>query len=242
MKKQIKVISSLLICAIVVISCQAVTSADVIESDENSSPSNEADEDYAHRSLIEEYNDFVYEIKEESLLTNTEEAEYYEKDKEELENIALEVYISELTGLSNEAVDMIISQSNEIGIDPFVVVGIIRVESVFDPYVVGSLGERGLGQLMANTAEPVAKNLGIEYNPDKLFEPVYNILLFTTQLNYLYEFYDKDIHKTLTAYNRGQYGLEKYIASRNGHTNPAISDYSITVLEFAGKYKQGFDN
>jgi soluble lytic murein transglycosylase-like protein len=241
MKKQIKVISSLLICAIVVISCQTATSADVIKSDENSSPSNEADEDYAHRSLIEE-DDFVYEIKEEISLTKLEEAKDYEKDNEELENIALEAYISELTGLNNEAVDMIISQSNEIGIDPFVVVGIIRVESVFDPYIVGSLGERGLGQLMANTAEPVAKNLGIEYNPDKLFEPVYNILLFTTQLNYLYEFYDKDIHKTLTAYNRGQYGLEKYIASRNGHTNPAISEYSITVLEFAGKYKQGFDN
>jgi soluble lytic murein transglycosylase-like protein len=154
----------------------------------------------------------------------------------------LEGYIAELTGLSDEAIGKLIKQSEVIGIDVFLLLGIIRVESNFDPYVVGALGERGLGQLMANTARPVANNMGIAYDPELLFDPEYNILLFTTQLKYLYDFYNGDIHMTLSSYNRGQYGLEKYMASRNGYTNPAMSTYSVTILEYANTYRIEFDN
>ncbi|MDP3386337.1 MAG: hypothetical protein Q8S24_03810, partial [Eubacteriales bacterium] len=64
----------------------------------------------------------------------------------------------------------------------------------------------------------------------------------TTQFKYLSDFYGGDFHKTLTAYNRGQYGLEKYIASRSSHVNPEVSDYSLMIYDFASTYKYGFDN
>ena len=150
-------------------------------------------------------------------------------------------YVSGISNLSEHEVDFLFDRAEEIAINPYIILGLIEMESRFNRYAVGSKGERGLGQLMANTAKPVAENLGIEYDPEKLFEPEYNILIFTTQLKYLYNYYDGDIHKTLTAYNRGQYGLEKYIASRSNHANPAVSDYSLRVMEKANKIRLEFD-
>lgn len=164
---------------------------------------------------------------------------YFKEDK----NTQLLDFVKDLTGLDRIDCEYLIGECNEKGIDVFVALGLIRLESNFDPLTVGSKGERGLGQLMENTAKPVAINLGYEYNPDKLFEPQYNIELFLTQFKYLYEFYDYDLHKTLTAYNRGQYGLEKYIASRSStYRNSSMSDYSVRVTDYAFKFKEEFVN
>src|SRR6056297_2967521 len=164
------------------------------------------------------------------------------KKEEKKTYLALEDFIIDVSGLSNEDSSYLIEASENIGVDPMLILSLIRVESFFDPYLVGTSGERGLGQLMANTAKPVAESIGVEYNPDKLFEPQYNILLFTTQFKYLLDYYEGDIHKTLTAYNRGQYGLKKYMASRSSHSNPEVSVYSSTILEYAAEYKNQFDN
>ncbi|RKD32561.1 lytic transglycosylase domain-containing protein [Thermohalobacter berrensis] len=149
-------------------------------------------------------------------------------------------YTKNITGLTHEEVLYLLGQCKKKDLNIFVVLGLMKVESNFNKYCVGSLGERGLGQLMENTAKPLAYNLGIEYDPDKLFEPKYNILLFTTQLKYLKKLFDNDMHKVLTAYNRGQYGLKRYMASRSDRKNPAKSVYSDKVLEYAVKYQNEF--
>lgn len=166
----------------------------------------------------------------------------YELIKDFQDSTLLE-YIVNLSGLEKNECMYLIEQCTEKEIDIFIVLGLIKYESNFLTTAVGSKGERGLGQLMANTAEPVAKNLGYDYNPDDLFNPKFNIEIFMTQLKYLYEFYERDIHKTLTSYNRGQYGLEKYIASRQStHRDPAMSDYSVKVLDYALIYQEEFAN
>lgn len=160
----------------------------------------------------------------------------------DLFNEDLEVqYIVDKTGLSKDVSKYLLDMCRKKELDIFVVLGLMKVESNFNPKVVGAKGERGLGQLMENTARPLAKNLGIEYSPEKLFDPKYNILLFTTQLKYLKTIMNNDIHKILTAYNRGEYGLKKYMASRSGRRNPAMSTYSIKVLEYANKYRKEFN-
>ncbi|EOD00935.1 lytic transglycosylase domain-containing protein [Caldisalinibacter kiritimatiensis] len=151
-------------------------------------------------------------------------------------------FVTDMTGLSTEVSEYLIKQCELRELDIFLVLGLMKLESNFNTKAVGSKGERGLGQLMENTAKPLAKNLGLEYNPDYLFDPKYNIRLFTTQLWYLNKVLDKDIHKVLTAYNRGEYGLKKYMASRAGKRNPAVSDYSLKVLEYASKFKKQYDN
>ena len=149
-------------------------------------------------------------------------------------------YITEKFGLEEGVAAYLVEQCQEKKIDLFLVLGLIRTESNFNTMVVGTQGERGLGQLMENTAKPLAKNLGIEYDPEKLFEPKYNIKLFMTQLKYLNDILDNDLHKVLTAYNRGEYGLKRYMTSREGIRNPAQSSYSSKVLKYAYEYRAQF--
>lgn len=151
-------------------------------------------------------------------------------------------FICDISGLTYDESKYLLNKCNEKNLDLFLVLGLMRVESNFDKNAVGSLGERGLGQLMENTAKPVAKNLGLNYDPEMLFEPKYNINLFTTQLTYLKSIFKNDLHKALTAYNRGQYGLKRYMASRSSRTNPAESTYSNKVIKYRNKFYNEFKN
>jgi len=216
---------------------------------------NEEEKLHSNDKQINKNNDLIYNISEINKMQNEYlkdvkarevqvlKAELKELKKEKKKSYtALVDFIVEESGLSREDSNYLIEASEGIGVDPMLMLSLIRVESFFDPYLVGTSGERGLGQLMANTAKPVAESIGVEYNPEKLFEPKYNMLLFTTQFKYLLDYYEGDIHKTLTAYNRGQYGLEKYMASRSSHSRPEVSIYSSTVLKYASEYKNQFDN
>ena len=147
-------------------------------------------------------------------------------------------YAEELTGLSHDYCEFLVEESKEKNIDPFIVLGLIKRESDFNPNAKGDAGERGLGQLMENTASIIAGNLGYSYNHDMLLDPEFNLKLTITQLSYLNKIYDRDMHKTLTAYNRGQQGLEEYINSKD---EKGISDYSLKILQFASEYKEAFD-
>ncbi|MBV1759310.1 MAG: transglycosylase SLT domain-containing protein [Dethiosulfatibacter sp.] len=247
MKKQVRIISTLLICVIVVISAQTATSADMLQNSDNQLTTEDPDEPDSDMTLVHTINDdqmheLIIKLRMIAVTKQTHEMADQLRVEQETGQASLVEYIDELTGLGKDTATYLIKQSEELGLDPFIILAIIRVESNFNPHTVGALGERGLGQLMANTAEPVAARLGIDHDPDRLFEPEYNILLFTTQFKYLSDFYGGDFHKTLTAYNRGQYGLEKYIASRSSHVNPEVSDYSLMIYDFASTYKYGFDN
>jgi soluble lytic murein transglycosylase-like protein len=148
-------------------------------------------------------------------------------------------YAENLTGLDYSYCEFLVEESKGKNIDPFIVLGLIKRESDFNPNAKGADGERGLGQLMENTAEIIAENLGYSYNHDMLLDPKFNLKLTITQLSYLRRIYDRDMHKTLTAYNRGQQGLEDYL---NLKDERGISDYSLKVLQYASEYKEAFDN
>lgn len=149
-------------------------------------------------------------------------------------------YIENLTGLDTKYCEFIVAESKEKDVDPFIVLGVIKRESDFNPCAEGADGERGLGQLMDNTASVISNNLGYEYSYDRLLDPGYNLKLTITQLSYLKNVYDEDMHMALTAYNRGQQGLLNYIESTGRKTG--ASDYSVNVQLFASKYKEAFEN
>ena len=156
-----------------------------------------------------------------------------------LEEKKLIEYTQSITNLEYDDCEFIVNECKAKNIDPFIVLGVIKRESNFNPNAQGAAGERGLGQLMENTAKPVAENLGYVYDPDKLFDTRYNLKLTITQITYLISVYQNDIHKALTAYNRGQQGLIEYMENNKGNDS-AISDYSNMVLQFANQYKENF--
>lgn len=157
----------------------------------------------------------------------------FEKEPEEITEVK---FISNNTGLAYNESRYLLDQCDDKNLDLFLILGLMKLESNFDKMAVGTSGERGLGQLMENTAEPIAKNLGIDYDPEMLFEPKYNIELFTTQLAYLKKVFRNDVHMALTAYNRGEHGLKKYMVSRSNRSNPAKSTYSDKVIKYRNEF------
>lgn len=148
-------------------------------------------------------------------------------------------FTEKLTRLEYDHCKFLVEESKERYIDPFIVLGVLKRESDFNPNAMGVGGELGLGQLMENTAEIIAENLGYSYNHEMLLDPEFNLKLTITQLSYLNRVYNKDMHKALTAYNRGQQGLENYLSSSD---EKGVSDYSRKVLQFASIYKEEFEN
>lgn len=157
-------------------------------------------------------------------------------------NTKLVNFMKEKSGLEIDTIEYLNEQCKEKNLDPFFVLGLMKLESNFKTNLISYAGARGLGQLMDNTAKPWANNLGLEYSVEKLYEPKYNIQIFTSHLQYLFKVYNNDVHQILTAYNRGQGGLKKYVASRSNRRNPAESTYSNRVLQLGNVYREEFEN
>ncbi len=107
----------------------------------------------------------------------------------------------------------------------------ISLESNFDPNAVSSRDARGLGQIRLVTAQEAAKQLGLgPITKEDLHDPVLNIKLTAHILAQLIREADGDLHKALTAYNRGREGASQF-EQRYG---TSISAYSREVLRRTG--------
>ncbi len=93
--------------------------------------------------------------------------------------------------------------SKRFGIDPLAVLGIISIESEFDPMAVSPSGAMGLMQLRADTARELADELGIPWpSDDTLLDPDVNVLLGTFYLSRLNERFG-DLDAALAAFHDG---------------------------------------
>jgi soluble lytic murein transglycosylase len=95
-------------------------------------------------------------------------------------------------------------------LDPFLVVSLIRQESLFEPEAVSSADARGLMQLMPATARELSRDDGMPVEKAALFRPDVNVDLGTTLLARLLERYDGSPAKALAAYNAGQEAVAKW--------------------------------
>ena len=93
--------------------------------------------------------------------------------------------------------------SKRFGIDPLAVLGIIAIESEFDPLAVSPSGAMGLMQLRADTARELAEDLGIAWRSDDLLlDPDVNVLLGSFYLSRLITRFG-DIDAALAAFHDG---------------------------------------
>ncbi|MDB5471642.1 MAG: lytic transglycosylase [Caulobacter sp.] len=63
------------------------------------------------------------------------------------------------------------------GAEDAFVLAIVRQESQFDPRVRSHADARGMMQLLPSTARATARQVGVEWQPDRLWEPEYNMRL-----------------------------------------------------------------
>lgn len=100
------------------------------------------------------------------------------------------------------------------GVDPLLVLAVIREESNFSPTAVSSSDARGLMQLLPSTAKWIAEaKLGELFAEERLTDPDFNIRLGTWYLGYLIRLFDSDVAKAVAAYNGGQGNLERWTAA-----------------------------
>ena len=100
--------------------------------------------------------------------------------------------------------ELVTARAEELGLDPFLLAGIIRQESAFVPAIVSAAGAVGLMQVMPATGRQLAGRIGPRgFRTETLETPELNVHLGTRFLADMIKRYDGDIPLVLSAYNAG---------------------------------------
>jgi soluble lytic murein transglycosylase len=136
--------------------------------------------------------------------------------------------------------DIVIARSQEIGLDPAYVYGLIRQESRFIFDARSSVGASGLMQLMPNTARWVARKLSLDYKPDQIVDPTLNVKLGTGYLKLVLEDFGGSQAMAAAAYNAGPSRPRRW---REGlHVEPAVWAENIPFNETRDYVKKVLSN
>lgn len=98
------------------------------------------------------------------------------------------------------------------GLDPYLVAGLIRQESMFNADVYSSAGAVGLMQIMPTTGRMLARatEIGV-FDTAMLERPELNIRLGTRYLDEMLERFDGNLTAVLAAYNAGPYQVGQWM-------------------------------
>jgi soluble lytic murein transglycosylase len=106
---------------------------------------------------------------------------------------------------------MIQQKAQEQELDPYLVLALIRQESLFDPQARSPAAALGLMQLLPSTASRVAKQIGVAPpSNEQLFQPEVNLVLGTQYLKDLLQRYSDDWFKAIAAYNAGEAAVDRW--------------------------------
>lgn len=98
----------------------------------------------------------------------------------------------------------IVARANQLGLNPFLVAGLIRQESMFNAQSVSPAGAVGLMQVMPQTGAQIAQKYNIpNFRANRLEDPELNLVVGTYYLRDLLQRYSGRIDETLAAYNAG---------------------------------------
>lgn len=156
------------------------------------------------------------------------------QNKKDLKKIKI---ISQNTGFDLEKSAIILFYKKTLDIpDLSIIFALIDLESNFNQYEVGKDNDRGYFQILPQTEEWLSKtygaSMGIEYNPERIFETEYNVGLGLLYLQHLKRVHKNDIYKILGEYNRGPRGLIKYFKDNGTY----VTDYANAILSREYKY------
>jgi soluble lytic murein transglycosylase len=100
-------------------------------------------------------------------------------------------------------------------LDPYLVAGLIRQESEFNPTVVSRAHAFGWMQLLPSTGSMMAKKAGMApFQTRMLLDPEVSLRLGTTYLRTQLDKWNGSLEQTLAAYNAGPGRVQQWIAGR----------------------------
>jgi len=109
--------------------------------------------------------------------------------------------------------DLIVAEARERGLDPYLVAGLIRQESMFTAGIKSPAGAIGLMQIMPATGRALARSAGIQSFAVELLEkPEINVHLGTRYIAELMNRYGNRLISVLAAYNAGPHRVSRWSA------------------------------
>ncbi len=101
--------------------------------------------------------------------------------------------------------------AKENGIDPYLVVSLMRQESLFDPRALSPAAAHGLMQMLHSTAARTAARLKLAApSREKLFEPELNLKLGIHHMKELLQRFSNNYVKAIAAYNAGAEAVSRW--------------------------------
>jgi len=136
-------------------------------------------------------------------------------------------------------------------LDPYIVAGLIRQESEFNPKVISYANAYGLTQIMPATGRDLSRRLGIKgYTTRSLFLPEVNIQLGAFYLRMLLNSLNNHVEATLASYNAGKSRADKWLGWER-YREPAefietipftqTRDYVQSVIRNANIYRSLYE-
>ena len=110
------------------------------------------------------------------------------------------------------------AEAQEFGVDPLLLVAIIRQESVFDVEALSPAGARGLAQLTPSTAALTARGLDVTFYPEWITVPDLNLHLGAAHLAELLRRFERP-ETAIAAYNAGASPVRRWL-ERDGADDP----------------------
>ena len=95
------------------------------------------------------------------------------------------------------------AEAHEFGVDPLLLVALVRQESVFDPEALSPAGARGLAQLLPGTAAFTARGLDVTFDAEWITVPDLNLHLGAAHLAELLRRFGGRVEAAVAAYNAG---------------------------------------
>jgi peptidoglycan lytic transglycosylase len=141
--------------------------------------------------------------------------------------------------------DLVKRESSARGLDPYLVMGLIRQESAFNPRAISVANARGLMQVMPSTA--TRRRRSRRYVARRLLSPSYNVRVGTLVLRNLQTNFDGNGEEMLAAYHAGQTRVNSWLSGGSFRDPaeflesipiPATRIYVERVLRDATIYRQ----
>ena len=108
--------------------------------------------------------------------------------------------------------ESIVRYSNEYGVDPYLVVALMREESLFNSQARSKTGALGLMQIMPSTGQGIAKGLRMEWDgPEMLLVPQTNIRFGIYYISSLKKRFNNNPILMLSGYNAGPNATRKWL-------------------------------
>ncbi|HZJ82831.1 MAG TPA: lytic transglycosylase domain-containing protein [Clostridia bacterium] len=106
----------------------------------------------------------------------------------------------------------IVRYSKEYDLDPHLIMGMVWVESKFNPEATSPKNAKGLMQIIPSTGQWIAEQLGQDdYEEGLLYDPETNIKFGTWYFAYLLRVFDGNIEVAIASYNGGMGNVMKWL-------------------------------